>query len=180
MTIRDEMWIQPYQAPCGDMLLGACCGKLCLCNWVQERHPGRVMARLRAFYGVESRTGTTEITDEAARQLDDYFARRRTRFDLPLQFIGTDFQKSVWQALLDIPYGQTVSYKELAVAMGAPSAVRAVANANGANALSIIVPCHRVVGSDHSLTGYAGGIEAKRFLLEWEQNENFGAFRHVL
>lgn len=131
MAIRDEIWIQPYQAPCGSLLLGACRGKLCLCNWEQERHPGRVMARLRAFYGVESRAGTTEVTDEAARQLDDYFARRRTRFDLPLQFIGTDFQKSVWRALLDIPYGQTASYRELAVAIGAPSAVRAVANANG-------------------------------------------------
>lgn len=180
MAIRDEIWIQPYQAPCGSLFLGACRGKLCLCNWEQERHPGRVMARLRAFYGVESRAGATEITDEAARQLDDYFARRRTWFDLPLQFIGTDFQKSVWRALLDIPYGQTASYRELAVAIGAPSAVRAVANANGANALSIIVPCHRIVGFDHSLTGYAGGLDAKRFLLKWEQGENFGAFRNVL
>ena len=106
MTIRDEIWIQPYQAPCGSLLLGACRGKLCLCNWVLERHPGRVMARLRAFYGVESRTGTTEVTDEAARQLDDYFARRRTRFDLPLQFIGTDFQNLCGRLCSIYPMGR--------------------------------------------------------------------------
>ena len=84
-------------------------------------------------------------------------------------FGNGDFQQHVWQQLLDIPYGKVLSYKELSEQLGNPKGVRAVANANGANAIAIIVPCHRVIGSDHSLTGYAGGIETKRFLLELEQ-----------
>ena len=103
------------------------------------------------------------------RQLDEYFAKKRKEFDLPLMFVGTEFQKSVWDALLSIPYGKTESYGALAARLGRPKSVRAVAGANGANAISIIVPCHRVIGSNHSLTGYGGGIEAKRYLLELEQ-----------
>lgn len=109
------------------------------------------------------------VTIEAARQLDEYFARRRTQFDVPLRFAGTPFQLRVWHALLEIPYGQTVSYGELAWQVGVPSAVRAVANANGANAISIFAPCHRVVGSTGSLTGYGGGLAAKQFLIELEK-----------
>lgn len=112
--------------------------------------------------------GTSDILEEAARQLDEYFSGRRSEFSVPLLFVGTDFQKTVWKALLSIPYGQTLSYGELAARIGKPKSVRAVANANGANALSIFAPCHRVVGSDRSLTGYAGGLEAKRWLLELE------------
>ena len=87
---------------------------------------------------------------------------------MPLLFVGSDFQKSVWQMLLEIPYGQTISYGEMARRIGIPKAVRAVANANGANAISIFAPCHRIIGSDRSLTGYGGGLEAKKFLLELE------------
>ena len=104
----------------------------------------------------------------AVRQLDEYFAGRRRAFDLPLLLAGTDFQVKVWNELLNIPFGETISYGDLAQRIGMPKAVRAVANANGANPLSVFVPCHRVVGSDRSLTGYGGGIEAKRRLLELE------------
>ena len=89
-------------------------------------------------------------------------------FDVPLLFVGTDFQKTVWNELLNIPFGTTVSYGEMARRIGMPKAVRAVANANGANAMSIFVPCHRVIGSNRSLTGYGGGLEAKRKMLELE------------
>ena len=101
--------------------------------------------------------------------MDEYFLKRRKHFDIPLLFAGTDFQKQVWQSLLTIPYGQTLSYGALAANIGCPKAVRAVANANGANALSIFVPCHRVIGGNRSLTGYGGGVEAKRFLLDLER-----------
>ena len=104
----------------------------------------------------------------ACRQLDEYFRHERQSFDLPLFFVGTEFQKKVWQTLLTIPYGTTVSYAYLARRIGMPRAVRAVANANGANAISIFVPCHRVIGSDGSLTGYGGGLPAKKYLLELE------------
>jgi len=103
-----------------------------------------------------------------ARQLEEYFAGRRQLFDLPLDLRGTDFQKRCWRELLKIPYGETRSYADIARAMGNPSAVRAVGLANGQNPIAIIVPCHRVIGSDGSLTGYGGGLESKRKLLELE------------
>ena len=105
---------------------------------------------------------------EAERQLRDYFAGNRQAFDLKLDFVGTDFQKKVWNALLAIPYGQTRSYAEIANAIGNSRAVRAVGAANGKNPISIIAPCHRVVGSDGHLVGYAGGLAAKRYLLTLE------------
>jgi len=103
-----------------------------------------------------------------ARQLEEYFAGRRRQFNLPLDLRGTDFQKRCWRALLKIPYGETRSYADIARAIGKPSAVRAVGLANGQNPIAIIVPCHRVIGSDGSLTGYGGGLENKRRLLELE------------
>ena len=110
---------------------------------------------------------------EAFRQLDAYFAGTLTRFDLPLRFAGTAFQKRVWTALCDIAFGETLSYGALASRIGRPSASRAVGGANGANPLPIVVPCHRVIGSNGdltgSLTGFGGGVEIKRFLLAHEQ-----------
>jgi methylated-DNA-[protein]-cysteine S-methyltransferase len=103
------------------------------------------------------------------RQFKEYFAGHRRDFDLPLHATGTAFQEAVWKGLREIEYGRTESYGQLATRVGSPSAVRAVGAANGRNPISIIVPCHRVIGSDGSLTGYAGGIDAKRWLLAHEQ-----------
>ena len=104
----------------------------------------------------------------AREQLDEYFAAERTEFDLPLRMEGSSFQREVWTALRDIRYGETVSYGELARRIGRPDASRAVGLANGRNPISIVVPCHRVIGASGSLTGYGGGIERKRFLLDLE------------
>jgi methylated-DNA-[protein]-cysteine S-methyltransferase len=106
--------------------------------------------------------------DDLRTQLAEYFAGERTAFDLPLHLIGSPFQKRVWTALLDIPCGTTTSYGALAVTIGAPGAARAVGLANGQNPISIIVPCHRVIGADGSLTGYGGGLPAKQWLLTHE------------
>lgn len=106
--------------------------------------------------------------DAVCRQLDEYFAGKRRQFDLRLAPRGTAFQQAVWQALQAIPYGRTCSYSELAGVIGRPQAVRAVGTANGANPISIIVPCHRVIGRNGSLTGYAGGLPRKQQLLELE------------
>jgi methylated-DNA-[protein]-cysteine S-methyltransferase len=106
--------------------------------------------------------------DDVREQLAEYFTGVRRTFDLPLNAAGTAFQKRVWTALCDIPYGQTTSYGKTAVAVGAPDAARAVGLANGQNPISIVVPCHRVVGADGSLTGYGGGLDAKRWLLAHE------------
>jgi methylated-DNA-[protein]-cysteine S-methyltransferase len=109
------------------------------------------------------------VLDDAARQLADYFAGERTDFDLPLRPTGTEFQLRVWEALRGIPYGETISYGELARRVGNPSASRAVGLANGRNPISIVVPCHRVIGADGSLTGYGGGMDRKRLLLDLER-----------
>ena len=114
------------------------------------------------------RVDSDPVLSEAARQLTEYFAGERTEFDLPLRPIGTDFQQRVWRALCDIPFGQTWSYGELAEHIGKPTASRAVGLANGRNPISIVIPCHRVIGANGSLTGYGGGIERKRWLLSHE------------
>jgi methylated-DNA-[protein]-cysteine S-methyltransferase len=108
------------------------------------------------------------VLRDAGRQLDEYFAGTRREFELDLAPRGTPFQLAVWDALLAIPYGATASYGEIARVVGRPNAVRAVGQANGRNPLAIVVPCHRVIGSDHRLTGYGGGIDRKRFLLSLE------------
>ncbi|TRZ45960.1 methylated-DNA--[protein]-cysteine S-methyltransferase [Robertkochia solimangrovi] len=115
---------------------------------------------------------STKIPEElstCADQLNDYFEGKLTDFNLPLNPKGTPFQKSVWQALTEIPFGKTMSYQELSIKLGDIKAIRAVASANGKNPLWVVIPCHRVIGSDGSLTGYAGGLWRKKWLLEHEQ-----------
>lgn len=111
---------------------------------------------------------------DCRRQLDDYFAGRSRSFDLPLRQQGTDFQQKIWSLLYAIPYGKTISYNDLARQYGDLKAIRAVASANGRNNLAIIVPCHRVIGSNRSLTGYAGGLWRKKWLLEHEAKHYAG------
>ena len=132
---------------------------------------------LHGMYMQEGRTaiavrGDWELDDalfaDAREQLDEYFAGRRTAFDVPLAMTGSDFQKRVWRALQDIPYGETISYGELARRVGEPATPRNVGAANGRNPIAVIVPCHRVIGADGSLTGYGGGLERKRILLDLE------------
>ncbi len=127
---------------------------------------------LTAITVLDTEEALTEIIpielEDATYQLKEYFEGSRTRFDLVLNPSGTDFQKSVWKALQEIPYGKTVSYLDLSKTLGDVKAIRAVASANGKNPLWIVVPCHRVIGSDGSLTGYAGGLHRKKWLLEHE------------
>jgi methylated-DNA-[protein]-cysteine S-methyltransferase len=116
-----------------------------------------------------ARSGRHAVLDTTMAQLDEYFAGRRREFDLPLDPVGTEFQRSAWNVLRTIPYGATMSYGEQAAALGDAKKARAVGSANGRNPLSIVVPCHRVIGTSGKLTGFAGGIEAKRYLLELER-----------
>jgi methylated-DNA-[protein]-cysteine S-methyltransferase len=121
---------------------------------------------------LEETFGTRDCTPftEVIRQLEEYFAARRTEFDVPVTLVGSPFQRTVWAALRDIPYGETASYGQLAERIGRPTAARAVGLANGRNPIGIIVPCHRVVGGTGDLTGYGGGLERKRHLLEFERH----------
>ena len=114
------------------------------------------------------RSENNEHTTECLKQLHDYFNKERKTFSVPLDLIGTDFQKRVWHELLNIPFGKTISYLQLAIRLGDKKCIRAAGTANGRNPVSIIVPCHRVIGSNGDLVGYGGGLDKKKFLLELE------------
>lgn len=163
--------IQYYQSPCGELIIGSYGDKLCLCDWQNsEKRRNSIDKRIQKGLQTEYIVGTSEVIKKAIDQLDEYFDDKRKEFDVPLLFVGTDFQKAVWDELLNIPYGATKSYAELSQRLGNPKAIRAVAAANGANAISIFVPCHRIIGSNHKLIGYAGGLDAKSFLLGLESS----------
>lgn len=168
MKEKNKIITCKYESPCGTLMLGSYDDRLCLCDWQVERHRNHVDNRLCRILEAELVEGTSPIIKRAAMQLGEYFSGQRQEFDIPLLFVGTDFQKKVWNSLLSIPYGRTMSYGEMARLIGQPKAVRAVANANGANAISIFAPCHRVIGSDHTLTGYGGGLPTKEYLLRLE------------
>jgi len=148
-------------SPVGELKLVASARGLSAILWEND-DPARV--RLGPLVEDESHP----ILIEAERQIGEYFAGTRKVFDIPLDFQGTEFQKSVWAALLAIPYGETRSYAEIACAVGRPTAFRAVGAANGRNPISIIAPCHRVIGTNGALTGFAGGLKAKELLLGLE------------
>lgn len=114
---------------------------------------------------------SSPILDECMKQLGEYFENKRTEFELPLNPAGTEFQKSVWKELQNIPFGKTISYMDLAKRLGDPKVIRAAGTANGKNPIAIIIPCHRVIGADGSLTGYAGGLKRKQWLLEHESSQ---------
>lgn len=146
-------------SPIGPLTLVAAAGRLAGVYLEQHRHRPEL-----ATFGPREDEPFLAVT----AQLKEYFAGQRTEFDLALELAGTPFQRQVWAALGDIPYGQTISYGELAARIGKPGASRAVGLANGRNPVSIVVPCHRVVGANGSLTGYGGGMERKRYLLDLE------------
>ena len=148
-------------SPVGELTLVASANGLAAILWENDR-PGRVRLNIVA------QDDNHPVLCQTERQLREYFAGARSRFDLKLDFAGTDFQKKVWAALLTIPFGETRSYAQIAAQIGNPKAVRAVGAANGKNPISIVAPCHRVIGSNGALTGFAGGLKAKETLLAIE------------
>jgi len=160
------------ESPVGPLVLLAAGGRLCRLEFGRMSARRAALAAWAAGHGLpEAFVGAPDdpLLTEAAAQLAAYFRGERVRFELPTAMYGTPFQQAVWAALAAIPYGEVRSYKALAAAIGRPSAVRAVGGANNRNPLPIIVPCHRVVGADGALVGYAGGVEAKSYLLELER-----------
>jgi len=153
------------QSPVGTLTLVSRGERLAAVLWEEEREN-------RVRLGELHRDDQQSILRETARQLGEYFAGTRQRFELALDFAGTEFQRQVWAALLTIPFGQTRSYSDIARQIGNPSAVRAVGAANGRNPISIIAPCHRVIGASGSLTGFAGGLPAKQYLLALEGRQS--------
>ena len=151
-----------FESPIGPLLLAGSDDGLRLVSFSAGRHAREVDPQWQEDPGAFA---------ETARQLKEYFAGQRKSFELPLVLKGTDFQKKVWMALQKIPYGETMSYKQLAQMIDRPMAVRAVGAANGANPIPIIIPCHRVIGNDGSLTGFGGGLPLKKKLLEMESRQ---------
>ncbi|MBI9054361.1 MAG: methylated-DNA--[protein]-cysteine S-methyltransferase [Bacteroidales bacterium] len=172
--------IQYVKIPFGELIIGSFNNQLCICDWryrkMRTEIDKRIQNGLNASY-FEENSETIQLT---IQQLNEYTNGEREIFNVPLNFIGTDFQKEVWNELLKIPFGETETYLGLSKKMNKEKAIRAVASANGANAISIIVPCHRIIGSNGKLVGYAGGLNVKNKLLQLEsknkQNKQLNLF----
>ena len=160
--------IRPFSTPFGELLVGSYEQALCLCDWRYRRMRTTNDGRIQRGLGTSFVEGTSPVIETAMEQLEAYFTGARKDFDIPVRMVGTEFQLRVWDALVALPYGSTLSYAALTERVAERTAIRAVASANGANAISIIVPCHRVIGSSGELMGYAGGIPTKRSLLRLE------------
>lgn len=173
--MKNKIIVQDFFCAYGELLLGSYNDKLVLTDWKYRKMRPSIDQRIKNALQSDFHQGDTEVLNQAKQQLKEYFAHQRQTFDLPIEFIGSPFQKRVWKHLLDIPYGSTTSYLELSRSIGDEKAIRAVASANGANAISIIVPCHRVIGKNGKLVGYAGGLTAKKKLLHLELNLKQGS-----
>jgi AraC family transcriptional regulator of adaptative response/methylated-DNA-[protein]-cysteine methyltransferase len=163
-TIR----LAPIPTPIGEMMAGATDTHLVMFEFEHRRMYNTQIEKLRALLGAELVPGDSPVFDALRRELDEYFDGTRREFTIPLLTPGTPFQVRVWDALRRIPAGTTTSYKALATSIGQPEAIRAVARANGDNRIAILIPCHRVIGSDGQLVGYGGGLWRKRKLLDLE------------
>jgi methylated-DNA-[protein]-cysteine S-methyltransferase len=162
------IFIAEFETDFGTLILGDFEGKLCLCDWKFRKMRTQIDQRIKTGLQAEFQEKTTDLHLKTQKQLNAYFAGEIQDFDLPLRLVGTEFQQKVWNQLLQIKYGETDSYLALSKKLANQKAIRAVASANGANAISIIVPCHRIIGSNGELIGYAGGLSAKKKLLELE------------
>lgn len=164
-----------FKTSFGELIMGSYNDKLCLCDWRYRKMRKEIDSRIQNGLDAGYLEEETPVIIEAKNQLNEYFTAKRKEFSMPLLMVGSDFQQSVWKELLKIPFGKTETYLGLSKKLGNEKAIRAVAGANGANAISIFIPCHRIIGSDGKLVGYAGGLSAKRTLLHIERNiENSG------
>ncbi|RDH84670.1 MAG: cysteine methyltransferase [endosymbiont of Galathealinum brachiosum] len=165
-----EINIQYFKTAYGELILGSYDDELVMADWRYRKMRDSIDSRLQTKLNAGYNEINNEVLDNTRQQLNEYFEYKRRTFDLPIRFVGTDFQKNVWKGLMKIPYGKTCSYLDLATSISKIKAVRAVANANGANAISIIVPCHRIIGNNGALVGYAGGVPTKKKLLDLENS----------
>lgn len=159
------------ETPLGPMLAAASCEQVCRLGFVDRREPAATYTELRRDFGLPVVPGENPVLGKLRAELEEYFAGARREFTVPSEQHGTDFQKRVWFELTQLPFGKTASYEEIARRLGTPRAVRAVAQANAANQLCLLVPCHRVIAKDGSLSGYGGGVWRKRLLLQLERGQ---------
>lgn len=168
----NQINIQFYKTKIGDLILGSFENKLCLLDFRYRKMRQSVDNRVKNGLNADFVEANCDLIEQTKTQIDEYLNKKRKTFDLPLLMVGTEFQKSVWQSLIKVPYGSTATYLQLAQDIGNEKAVRAVANANGANAIALIIPCHRIIGSDGTLVGYGGGLSIKKRLLNIENNKS--------
>jgi len=166
-----DICIQYHKTKIGELILGSFEDKLCLLDFNCRKMRNAVDDRIKKGLNADFIEEDSEIIEKTRTELDEYFKENRREFDVPIRMVGTDFQKSVWNALLKVAYGTTSTYLQLAKDINNEKAVRAVAGANGANAIAIIIPCHRIIGSSGELVGYAGGLPTKKRLLTLEQKQ---------
>jgi len=166
--MKNKIAVQYFSGPFGELILGTYKDAVCLCDWRYRKKREGIDNRIQKGLQAEFVESDNHLLRSLKKDLTDYFTGERMAFALPLIMVGSSFQKSVWEEVRRIPYGQTLSYQELSLKLRNEGAIRAVAAANGANALTILVPCHRIIGSKGELTGYAGGLEVKRKLLLME------------
>ncbi|NOU47980.1 MAG: methylated-DNA--[protein]-cysteine S-methyltransferase [Bacteroidales bacterium] len=167
----NQIFFKSYMTPFGDLKLASYNDQLCLCDWVYRKLRSRIDRRLAYGLDAEFVESGTDVIRETIFQLEEYFIAKRQTFTIPLLMVGSPFQQSVWEKLITIPYGKTETYLGLSMQLGNPLAIRAVASANGANAISILIPCHRIVGSKGEMVGYAGGLATKKRLLNLEMGK---------
>jgi methylated-DNA-[protein]-cysteine S-methyltransferase len=168
----NQININYYKTKIGEVILGSFDKKLCLLDFRYRKMRATVDNRIKSGLQAEFVEHDDDILKTARDQLDEYFNGDRKEFDIPLLMVGTAFQKSVWAALMKVPYGATSTYLQLAKDINNEKAVRAVASANGANSIGLIIPCHRIIGSNGELAGYAGGLSVKKRLLELEKSNS--------
>lgn len=166
-----QIHTQYFKTRIGEFILGSFQDRLCLLDYRYRKMRKTIDARIRTGLKAEYVEQDDEVLAETRKQIREYLAKERKEFNVPVLTVGTDFQKAVWEELLKIPYGHTSTYFDLARKISSEKAVRVVAAANGANALAMVIPCHRVIGSKGELTGYAGGIDVKKKLLIMEQED---------
>jgi AraC family transcriptional regulator of adaptative response/methylated-DNA-[protein]-cysteine methyltransferase len=165
----DAILTTSLDSPVGPLLVGATDEGICLLEFAEPSRQRAQLAALRRQFGDAIEPGRHEWTDQLAEELAEYFGGTRREFSVPLVLGGTPFQRRVWEQLRAIPYGETRSYADIAAAVGAPNAVRAVGSANGRNRIAIVIPCHRVINKGGALGGYGGGLDRKQFLLDLER-----------
>ncbi|TPH13983.1 methylated-DNA--[protein]-cysteine S-methyltransferase [Litorilituus lipolyticus] len=171
--MKSRINIQYYKHPYAEFILGSYEDCLCLCDFRYRKMRANIDKRIQHGLKASFIEQNDEVLEQANNQLEEFFLGQRISFNMSLLHVGTEFQKFVWHSLMAVDYGDTTTYRDLAIETGNKSAIRAVASANGANAFAIIVPCHRVIGSNHELVGYGGGLPLKRKLLEFEQDFKF-------
>lgn len=174
------IFTKQIETPLGQMFAAATDEGICIFDFLHRKMMSNIKQRVKTAIGSDFEEGAHPYFDILESQVREYFSGERKFFDLPLQLLGTPFQIKVWKGLLQIPYATTRSYKAQSIFLGDEKAIRAVAKANGENCLAIIIPCHRVIGENGDLTGYAGGLRSKKWLLDHEWKHSGKSLQQTL